>query len=802
MAKVDGWGKMYYKFGERAEGGLLRKVHLLSLLLCALFWLCLPSAIQAQGEVVFDDSAPDRIQIRNDAYALTLSKTNGAITGLTDLQAGSQLTTGSQKGCLWRIEFDRALNHQRGGCDYAAGAIDSFTYRWDEISTTLVMTYTSRSQAAQGLTAVATIWATAQAFFDLQLKLVNGYSTDGTSVIRSVEWPAALVMEEAAVEWAYAPFPSPGVRLDPRFFAEDRGALVTYPSDWAFADFLALDSAGGHLALYTVNPAPAPIQPVRLGFSDEPIPNPTRFSLYHSLYSWIKPGATWQSQTVRIRVGQPVVESIRAYRIDNSIDAYPSLADKLGEQQSQFLRAPLIKMDLHHIGKPFAQLMTDLARLPTPALIHPVAFQLRGHDEQGPDYLPPDSRWGTVADFRAFTQAAQQLGLLVMPYTNPTWWDEESPTLQNLAPLTIADIAVQTTPKQPTYERYGTHGGYTVTPYHPFVQQRLAQLLAQWQTAVPVDCVFDDQIGARAWNYDFNPVAPTPLAYSDGWLAYTQKYADQCLMTEMGWDRLAATEVGFHGTLLTWARSTEGVTKRLGAGNWTPYPLANWLYGDKVLFYQHNLAGETMTGDPGVLTWNLAFGTMLSYALVDSDYDPLGNPWLELTGVLQQTVVARLAGRLLDSYQERSREVTESRFGDMTVLANWSPLLTYDIDGHRIAPGGFYVDSTDQSVMAGVFSHRFNNGPLSPGEHYLVLERAPDGVTIHQPLGAQTVLLVDAPERWQPGQKLELSAFDHAGQRLGQVDFSLLEDRRVRFVYRSAWNGKPISYYALTMIRQ
>ena len=148
MAKADGWGKMCYKFGERREGGLLGKVHLLGLLLGCLFWLCLPSAIQAQGEIVFDDSAPDRIEIRNDSYALTLNKTNGAIIGLTDIQAGAQLTVGSHKGCLWRIEFDRALNHQRGGCDYAAGAVDSFTYRWDEVSTTLIMTYTRRSQAA------------------------------------------------------------------------------------------------------------------------------------------------------------------------------------------------------------------------------------------------------------------------------------------------------------------------------------------------------------------------------------------------------------------------------------------------------------------------------------------------------------------------------------------------------------------------------------------------------------------------------------------------------------------------------
>lgn len=124
-----------------------------------------------------------------------------------------------------------------------------------------------------------------------------------------------------------------------------------------------------------------------------------------------------------------------------------------------------------------------------------------------------------------------------MPYINPTWWDDESPTIRDLAPLAIADIAVLDAAHQPAYETYGGKGGYVVSPYAGFVGQRLSQLMAQWQNDVRVDCVFEDQIGARAWRRDFNAAPPGPLAYSEGWLAHTRTYSSQCLMTEMGWDR-------------------------------------------------------------------------------------------------------------------------------------------------------------------------------------------------------------------------------------------------------------------------
>ncbi len=64
---------------------------------------------------------------------------------------------------------------------------------------------------------------------------------------------------------------------------------------------------------------------------------------------------------------------------------------------------------------------------------------------------------------------------------------------------------------------------------------------------------------------------------------------------------------------------TVALSLSLLAGAWRPYPLATLMTRDKTLFYQHDLAPETMTVDKATLTWNLAYGYMLSYD-VSSQY--------------------------------------------------------------------------------------------------------------------------------------------------------------------------------------
>jgi hypothetical protein len=294
-----------------------------------------------------------------------------------------------------------------------------------------------------------------------------------------------------------------------------------------------------------------------------------------------------------------------------------------------------------------------------------------------------------------------------MPYLNVSWWDDQSPTLQSLAsPLTVDDVAMLDGSRQPVQESYGPHSGYVVSPYSSVVRTRVVREFDEWRTDVPADCLFFDQIGARVWRRDFNPAEPTPLAYDDGWLALMAPYANRCLMVEDGWDRLAASFSGFHGGALLMQREFSEQDLSWGAGNWAPYPLALWLFHDKVLFYQHDLYPGTMTTDPEALTWNEAFGFMLSYDWRDVD-KTLDSPWLGIVAQVQRELGPYYAGKPMTGFRELAPGVTETDFGDYSVIANWSQTTPYDFEGRQIAPLGFLAQSGGQ-VLAGTYGSSWN----------------------------------------------------------------------------------------------
>jgi hypothetical protein len=544
--------------------------------------------------------------------------------------------------------------------------------RWDARSSTL--TLMSRS-------AVVTLRAR-PAFFDLRLTLLNRGPTRTT-----VSFPAALAGDVGTVTAGYAPNVLPGVRLAPPFFSRLGNNVEIYPSRWAFADYLAFDAGGTHVALYSVSRGP--IRPVTLGFVHLPAGRCSgpSFCVVHDFQTWVRRGSRWVSPVVRVRVGGSVQESILAYRRDNGIDAYPSLQSKLGARLQTLARAPLVKTNLPRLG-PFREL--DLSRLPSPVLVHPVGYQPGGHDVNVPDVLPPDQGFGTDADFRSLIERAHAHGDLVMPYDNFSWWDPASPTMQASKPDAVAVLDEH---GDPATVAYNGRTGIIVSAASATVRARVAQQLEAWRTQVPADCLFLDQVGARPWLRDFNHAAPSPESYYDEWLGLLAPYANRCLMVEDGWDRLARDAVGFHGSALMMARELDLPNILFGAGNWEPYPLADWLFHDKVLMYQHDLFDGTMAIDSEVLTWNLAFGLVSSYS-----WDAGTGPWLELVAELQRTLGPHYAGVPLGGYRSLAEDVTESRFGDLTVVANLSS-STFTIDGYDVAPRGFLARTPD--VVAG-----------------------------------------------------------------------------------------------------
>lgn len=658
--------------------------------------------------VTFSATSGSRLLITTTGYRLSLSKVNGALLELVDRKTGGRLL-GEQAGCAWGVAL--STGDSLAACAFDGRADDRFSYAWSQRSATLTLRYQGSGPAGR-LAATVTLTARA-AFADLRLSL----DTDLERPIAAVSFPGDLSADTRTVRGVYTPTFLPGTKLLPGFFASPRRNVERYPSRWAFADFEAADIGRSHVALYSINPAPARIAPVDVGVihGAEPAPCSGRaFCLTHAFQTWITPGSEWASPLVRLRVGGTIEQTILAYRQENGIDRYPSLEAKLGGRLETLARAPLVKADPWKGLPPFHQWGPSLRRLPSPSLLHPVAFQAGGHDEDFPDFLPPDPRWGSRDALNRALADARSLGHVVMPYLNVSWWDNQSPTVRGLPrPLTARDIAMQTPSGAAVTEQFGTKDGYIVSPYAPLVRERLARLMEEWRTAVPVECVFFDQIGARPWRRDFNPAAPSPLAYQDGWLAAFAPFRDRCLMTEDGWDRLADSFVGFHGSALQMEREHRWGAERFGAGNWEPFPLALWLVHDKVLMYQHDLYEGTMTADPEALLFNLAFGLVLSYNW-DGDQRTLDSPWLGLVGRVQRALGPHYAGRALTAYRRLGADVTETVFGDYSVVANWSRTTPFDVGGHRVAPLGFLARGSDGRLLAAALGDRWA-GVTFPG---------------------------------------------------------------------------------------
>jgi hypothetical protein len=619
--------------------------------------------------------------LSGQTYRLVLSRRNGKIVDLVDRASGTRLVRDANR-CLWGTLGQSDLTYH-GGCSFAGR---TFSYRWNRRTQTLTLTY--RSAARVTLHALP-------AYVDLRLHVTNA-----PRILTRVQFPSVVVGDTRTVSAGYVPSVLPGLRLAPQSFAHIANAVQIYPSRWAFADWLALDVRRAHLSLYTVNRGP--IAPVQLGFLRKAGSSPcsgTAFCVVHQFETWIPRGSSWTSPLVRVRVGADARQSALAYRKDNGIDAYPSLREKLGAQLDTLARAPLVKANLALLP-PFRDWAARLDDLPVPSLLHPVGFNEGGHDVNDPDFLPPSAAAGTTGEFAAAVEAAHAHGDLVMPYTNLSWWDPTGPTF---ARTRATDVGVLDPQGEPETVMYGPHSGVIVSAFAPFVRRRVAEFFDEWRTRVPADCIFLDQLGARPWLRDFNPASPTVLAYDDGWLDLLHAYRDRCVMVEDGWDRLARDAVGFHGSALMMSRELGLVDTLYGKGDWQPYPIADWLFHDKVLMYQHDLFDGTMARDDEVLTWNMAFGLVSSWS-----WDAGTGDRLHYDGALQRAVGPHYAGVPLDRFRDLAPGVTESTFGDLVVVANFGT-SPYESGGYEIAPKGFLARAP--GVLAAV---------LADGRHHLV----------------------------------------------------------------------------------
>ncbi|TVY00404.1 discoidin domain-containing protein [Cohnella terricola] len=697
---------------------------------------------------------------------------NGAIAYLKNKASGQDLTLGNRESALWWafLEDDSFENGQKA---------QAFSYDWSSRKGELTLHYDGQIK----------VDVTAQFAEDNRIYLQAKIDNQADRPIKSFRFPYELKVESNGVKDALLPM-LPGVKLRDAFFKESNSFQDQYPGVM-FASYLGLRTSGGELAVFDLNGAVTAT--TELGFKNQ-VDDKGKTGIVHNYKTWIEPKKTWSSPTVVLETGD-YEATIASYRELNKIDEYRSLNDKLGDKKTAYFELPFYKTDISAIKDgSWSNLTTNIVdKMNYNGVIHLVGFQKGGHDENYPDFMPPDPQWGGQKAFQAFIQAAKSKGNLVVPYTNMSWWGDKSPTLAKLPEgTTMEDLIVLKDNKQITKEDYGKHSGYVVNTGHPFFLQRIAE---EHQKLLDggFDGIFEDQWGIRNSPYEYNATIPDGTDPSNAYFKGVRNYVgwiSHKLYMEDGTDVLADGAVGFMGSNYLW----DQLGYRKNTATYADYyPMSGMLLRDKVMQYQHDLAAETMTDDPDMLRWNLAMG----YNLSADFFNGVANPWIDMTAIMQKNILSQYGDSLVKKFEDIASNVTRTDFGTYAVTANWSKDVAFVLNEATLPPGGYEVSAADGSRRAGSYS-RLNGLDLDQGEHHLIEIRGKDTVRVYQPIGADTTLRIAAGKDWPHAVA---AAYQANGAKI--ADLMVKEEPGyAEFDYVGVIKGTKIAYVELSSSKE
>lgn len=721
----------------------------------------------------------DLLVVSGNEYEIAFGAADGGIRYIRGATVGGERQTvslGNRAGALWWAFADGSSGSSSSWNGVDA---DDFSYAWKARARQLILRYGGPLQTE------ATFTFEADGRIRMQATMTNG--TEQT--LASVQFPYELKFDIGQVQDGLLPL-LPGARLTEAFFQESNSYEAQYPGTM-FAAYSAVKTTGGPLALYDVHGRA--VETTRLGFKNQ-VDDAGKTAMVHGYNVDIPPDGEWSTPEIVLQIGGDYPDSILAYGESNGFAEMPTLAEKLGDQLPVYAAMPFYKMDISALkDASWQRLKTDYVdRLTYPGVLHLVGFQQGGHDENYPDFVPPDPVWGSQSDFQSFVRDAHAKGNKLVPYTNFSWWGVHSPTLENLpAGIQLEEIAVQQRSGLPIKEDYGPHSGYVMNAAHPFVRERIAREHGKLLDEAGFDGIFEDQWGIRDAPPMYNGTLPEGTharnAYFQGVRDYFQASSDIQLYTEDGVDVLAGHAVGFMGTNYLW--DLLGYRKNTAAYS-EYYPMAGMLLRDKVMFHQHDLAAETMTDNRDMLRWNLAMGYNLSFDL----YNGVSNPWADVVGVLQREVLAGYADAPVTGFEPAAPGVTRTEFGMRHVVtANWSPDEPYNMDASTtLAPGGFDVRSEDGSVRAGNYT-RYNGFDLDLGEHILVEVRGGETIRMYQPYGADTTLQARKGDGWKHAVA---TAYEADGTKIADWPVTEIGDD-VRFDYIALAGDRKVGFVEL-----
>ncbi|MCR8659595.1 discoidin domain-containing protein [Paenibacillus endoradicis] len=709
------------------------------------------------------------IVVNNNHYEIAFSTDNGGIMYVKQQGSEENLSLGNQT-LWWAILNDDSSIQSLNA--------ETFTYNWKKGESELKLQYSGTLAVDVNVR-----------FGDDDRMYMTASIENGTAEpIKSFRFPYELKIDQYGVQDAILPM-LPGAKLKATFFQESNSFSDQYPGVM-FASYLAMRTNMGNLAMYDLGEQTTLL--TEIGYKHQ-INDSGKTAFVHNYKTWIESNQKWNSPTVVLEIGGDYNTSIVSYRELNEIDQYRSLKDKLGDETDKYFALPLYKTDISAIkGASWSNLSSTLIdKMNYNGMIHLVGFQKGGHDENYPDFIPPDPQWGGDAAFQKFVKDSKAKGNIVVPYTNMSWWGITSPTLNQLPTgTTLANIIVQKENGTIMQEDYGAHSGFVVNTGHPFFQQRVAEEHQKLIEFGGFDGIFEDQWGIRNSPYVFNEEIPKGTDPSTAYFQGVRNYFNSLthnVYIEDGTDVLADDSVGFMGSTYLW----DILGYRKNTASYTEYyPLSGMLMRDKVMFYHHNLAGETMTDNQDMLRWNLAMG----YNLSTDFYNGVTSPWVDAIGVFQKYVLARYVDQLVVNFEQRTQTVTITDFGTHKVTSNWDSKETYSMDGDTtLSNGGFDVTADDGRVRAGNYS-RYNGFDLDAGDHNLVEVRETDTIRIYQPIGSDTTLKIKKGDKWD---HTVVTAYKPDGTKI--VDLPVEEvDEYVLFDYIALIKEQKVGYIELT----
>jgi len=751
----------------------------------SIIMMCSSIGILWSQTILFDDTNVDTIFISNaGVYEIGVLKSNGAITHVRDVGHNSIVSMGSSEESLWK-----AMNQDYwtlNSSDYTT-TDRTFDYTWDSSENTLTMIFGVDTNSTSGLFVSVTLTPTINSYIELKLEFKNWWE----GALMSMSFPNGLTYLLGDDNEALFPVSYPGMLLESSFFNQGMDFSCMYPACF-YADYLSLGFEGSNLAVYSIL-YDYPVRSVRLGLEnyDDGSGRINYRSNHEYNQLWIENDSTWISPVIRLHIGESHFSTLATYKADNMINSYPSLQTKLGDKFDDFSRSPIL---YYSFGDGPIYSISDLADWtaghPSPAIALISWYYSGSFEGYHPDYLPPSIAYGTTADFVQMVSDLHGQQKLVMPFTLPNWWHENSPTIQNLSDVTIEDISEIDLGGNPRLHDWSGGGdwGYMISPGHPFVQQRINQIYTDIFDTYGSDLIYEDVLGSHPAGLDFNPNLPSPMDLGQGWLDHFLSHSDYLTVTEGGYDRLSECLTGFIGTLYT--GSPIGGYQH-GSMIWRPYPATMALFHDKVAALHY---WNASTISKNLLSWNLLFGVSQTFWIDDRvPIRSTNSPWIPVLEEFQQLVISKLIGKSMTDYQDITSNISQSSFEDITVTYNWDQTNAYTLGSHILSPHGSLVASDDGNLIAGIF-RRYDGMELSTGDHFLIVESGDTIITVHHPNSPITDIRFSKPVNWFDLDGIQVYATTLSGEQLVQ-HFS--SNDSIMFTLNDSLDGERVKAHVI-----